>query len=236
MKQCKGSNIIDIEDINSWPTDVTEALNNNQDLSQCLLGKKVHIYHATKLLPYEVTSINTNGLQGLTRKSMINKINEAVENCYIDESSADKLLRGYYFNGGYEKDLLESDYPDERTDFLSLVLTKNALSCEHDLHKMLYDWGGEVLKLELEVNPDRATESRLESMGQPSIVVAHLTLEESILKSNYTIESTFCDIFTTSKELGHNEISIERINSDDICRVLNPWDSEWDTIRHPLCL
>lgn len=181
------------------------------------------VYHGTRLLDHEVTSIRQGGLQLTGEELVSGRIDAAWAAGAISDEDRDHLLRGNLFGGG--------EYVANREGqvcfFMSRLVFDDAVA---SIWRPMATWGGEVIYFGSGISGE--LESRLRQLGTPSIVVAGIDVSESwrVFLASPGILHSF-----VGKKLGLKPYDCDIFYRDIVpgTRILDIWqpgDSEFD--RH----
>lgn len=178
---------IDVDDRRTWPRAVRDAVrlvadrlagtasytsdlrpgDGEEDRFRAQLPGPLRAYHATRLLPHEVSDIREHGLRPLTRDLVHRRVDDALAHGHITLQERDAL---------HGVNVFDTHDADGRRDQVCLFLSRRVL--DEDIAavwRLLTIWGGEGIHM-----ADGSTEFRplLTSLGQPAIVVVDVDLHE----------------------------------------------------------
>lgn len=235
-------NIIDIDDQETWPTELLELVDHwtsncrdaggytldlpiplefDKKLQTILNGRLLRAYHCTRLLPHEKSMIESLGLRALSVELVKDRIRSAEDNGDISSSVATELLESNVFNLG------EGKYREKQ---VCLILSKRLFRNSPDLcERLLSTWGGEAIYKLLE-NPD--LQSKLKILGAPTVVVARIELSNTC--SEHSIYPMLLKTFVGSNlDLtdAHADVFYRLpIPRENIEQILQPGDRSYDSL------
>jgi hypothetical protein len=179
--------LIDVDDPASWPplvrawaaeqadrlrgsANFTEDLrffpDRDEEFRARLAGRKLRVYHATRLLDHEVSWIREHGLRPLTRELVEERIEAAHQHGYLTAAERERLLAENVFALGYAQD---------REGLVNLVIGRRGYDDDPtDVTPLLSAWGGEGIYRAAE-----GLEEYLARLGRPAIVAAAVDLSGS---------------------------------------------------------
>jgi hypothetical protein len=176
------------DDIRTWPAPVRErckqlalfAERNPEYVSDLNLdtagedefrarfrSHRVIAFHATRLLPHELESISTVGLRQLTPDLMEQKIDDAARHGFLSDSERARFHQAHVFSSG--------EHLNREARVCFFLSEKTMKERSQGLVPLLLSWGGEAIKMSSKGHELRA---RLRELGQPTIVVAAIRLDE----------------------------------------------------------
>lgn len=178
---------VDPDDVSTWPRELRDTLAqfvagvepaetyasdlemplSDEQVIALLRGRPLRVYHATRLLPHEVESVQCDGLRALKPEHAERRIDGAVAAGAITVEEADCLRAQTVFATGYD---------GVREGQVCAVLGQTAFSEDwRGVWALLTTWGGEAIYMHAEAD----TQARLRSLGAPSVVVLDLPLTEA---------------------------------------------------------
>ncbi len=185
--------VVDVDEPSTWPeavlrraeawsaslTGSTKATGDldltPEDETRLLLdldGRRMLVYHATRLLPHEVAGIRATGLSLASQDLVRRRVSEAFEAGTIDRHLRDILWESHVFN--------DSDRGDNRIGRISLVLSRKPFDQRpNGFHYLLSEWGGELITMSVKGSELR---KELQRLGRPAIVVAAVNLRDGPAK------------------------------------------------------
>lgn len=180
--------VVDVDEPQTWPMPVMEWVNDRArrlsghatvganlgmalvedepELLALLRGSKLLVYHATRLLDYEATSVRRDGLRMLTLELVCDRVDQAYVAGHLDARQRHRLRNNSVF-------ALQAS--DGREGQVCFSLSRTAYDeSPHGVHSLLSLWGGEA------VYWAHADDADPPSMGTPTIVVARLLVDPSV--------------------------------------------------------
>ncbi|WP_037305761.1 hypothetical protein [Amycolatopsis orientalis] len=145
-------------DLDLWERDA--------EVRRLLDGYLLRGYHATRLLAHETDNIRAHGLRLFDAKLGTARLDTAVEHGYLTTDEHATLIQGMALTSN-------------RVGQICLFLSKTTLTEDAEgLNLLLAAWGGEAIYMP-HVHTDNPINTKLRSIGIPSIVVALLDLRAS---------------------------------------------------------
>lgn len=158
-----------------------------EDWHNLLEGRPLRSYHATRLLPHEVDSIRTKGLQALSPGLLDTRIDDAERLGYIDKPQASVMRSANLFAQGRSKG---------RTGLVGSILGRGTLRHRAAVQGLLCCWGGEALH-----GHDRDRQQMTSQIGAPSLVILNQAMPIGVKTS------LFPDLVTTFREAYQSPIA-----------------------------
>ena len=178
--------VIDVDDRRTWPeriqtcvdewathyrgttkytADLPVPLEDEAAFRALFRGHLLRVYHCTKLLPYELAMIKTDGLRPLSANLVLDRINAARAAGVFSHDEAEELRRGHVFAMGEHQ---------HRNSQVCFLLSKGMFRYHRDgCAPLLGTWGGEAI---YRASGTQHLQERLRSIGVPTVVQAAVDL------------------------------------------------------------
>jgi hypothetical protein len=232
---------IDVDRPDSWPGDVAETVQEQAErlagtteyagdlelsyddedtFVDLLAGRRLRMYHCTRLLDVEVDAVREQGLRVLSRELMADKIRAAVDVGALTAAEGEQLGRAHVFAVG------EHDNRDQR---VCLVLSARPLDSKpHGVRPLMRTWGGEALSMS---SGALAWRDRLEQLGRPTVVVVDVRLTAGAGHSVYPgVLKTFVGA-ALGLEVGADVHYRAAVPGSSVVEVWRPGDASYDVLR-----
>ena len=139
----------------------------------------IAVYHATKLLEHEIESVNSLGLQAVSKIMLTARITQALSHECITA-----VFAKYLIDHG-----LRSASESNREGKISVFTSRLALRRKYGLQRQFNLWGGEALRNKFEDGHD--VFETLRSIGEPAVVKGFVNLESQEGVERYFFDLTF---------------------------------------------
>lgn len=181
------------------------------------IDSPLRMYHCTRLLECEVTSVRQLGLRALTPELVEHRISQALTVGALTTESAAELRR---------KNVFRTGDADGRQGQVCLILSRCPLVEDAGVKPLLSSWGGEALSM-------AATETRplLESLGRPTVVVVDVDLRW--VESCHAYPGVLKTFIATRLGLGRRGASVHYMGSvppEAVTAVWRPGDRWYDAL------
>lgn len=183
------SSVIDLDDPATWPVDEADFLSTIEDATwhrssprayaehdrlAKVLQLRLRLFHATRLLPHETTSIETYGLRRLSHDLRLERLERAHE-AYPELLDAETLA--LLLNRGP----LTWNPQAKRLGAIRLAAPLSYINGSAEVAEHLSYWGGESIRLYLCSDGDRDAQcreaiSRLSEESTPTLVELHVPI------------------------------------------------------------
>jgi hypothetical protein len=204
----------------------TNVFGNDDDdrLRSLIAPNHVLVYHATKLLPHEITLIESDGLMPLTPELVELKINHAVLSDFLTDWQGEELLNGSSFRTRAD---------EQRSNQICLILGCNVLYENHSgFTKLLNIWGGESIN---HTDAGEKHERHLMEIGIPAIIKLGIPVGPDVdLGQDYPLRKPFYGNFLKRPESITIRWEGSLIPSEWILDILKPGDFEFDAFNLPI--
>ncbi|OXM59300.1 hypothetical protein [Amycolatopsis vastitatis] len=155
-----------IDDPAEFPCSDLGLWEREAEVHQLLDGYLLRGYHATRLLAHETDTIRAHGLRLFDDKLGTDRLDTAVKRGYLTKDEHATLIQSMAL-------------VDNRVGQICFFPSKTTLTEDAGgLNLLLAAWGGEAIYMP-HVHTDNPMNTKLRSMGIPSIVVAQLDLRSS---------------------------------------------------------
>jgi hypothetical protein len=230
--------VVSLDDQASWPEpivrhvqELARRLKTEQGMSRyklqmegedsfrlLLSGHLVRAYHATRLLPHEISAIRSNGLRLLTPGLVRDRIHEAHAHGFIKDSEVTLLEQTHVY--------AKARRSRGRHGQVSLFLSRAPLHHSYSgLGRLFGVWGGEAISW----HANKSLELRLMDLGTPAMVLADIDISGGWKKhlAAPALHRIFLDEYLESGT-GEGELHYTSpIPPERIADVWTPEAAEW---------
>jgi hypothetical protein len=236
--------VISVDDARTWPADVRTAVRelaeryegvteHTSDLAQeitleeeagfrrALRDRSVKVYHATRLLDYEMERIRLEGLQPASVTLAVSRIEAAQAAGFIDTEERAAILSGGFF----ARESLE-----HREGNVCFFSSRKVLDDVSPIWSLMTTWGGEIIYFDLRHDPRIGP--RLKALGRPAIVVAGIDLSDTgpVRHAFPGVAAAF-----VGKRLGLHDPDMDIFHAGVAGEILDIWtpgDKDYDQHRN----
>ena len=233
--------VIDVDDEATWTADIrarvscwadryrgtTEYANDlplrleaEAGFRELFRGRRLRVYHCTKLLPHEVLTIQEQGLRPLSADLLQERISAAREFGALSNLEADQLLAGHVFARN------EHQYREKQICF---ILSKRVLRYQrHGCEPLLTTWGGEGVYA---ASGTQGLRKRLLSIGTPTVIQARIDLFSDGEHHFFSaLHKTFVGVALGLDNAGSDVFYRAAVPAGDIERFIHAGDAEFEAL------
>jgi hypothetical protein len=233
---------VDVDDAETWPREIIDivaqwaedcrgateyssdlplALEDEPRFRQLLSGRLVRAYHCTRLFPHEVGLVREVGLRPLSPALLSDRIDAAEAAGAISTVEAENLRAAHVFATG------ERGY---RANKVCLILSRRMFRDSlGGCLPLLTTWGGEGIYMS-----SKGVRLRpwLESLGTPTVVVAHLDLSDNAAghRTFPPLHNVFVGAALDLPHVGADVLYMSPVLPEHIERILQPGDSDYEML------
>jgi hypothetical protein len=229
---------VDIDDLTSWPAEVAELVDDYADrhrgrtshtsdleirpdderlMDAALAGHRLVVYHCTRLLPHEEGMVRSQGLRLLTADLVRERIDAAQAHGYLTNEEVDAFHGSHVFATGEEA---------YRANGADVIVGNWALEEEWGVNPLLSIWGREAMYM----SSRSIEEARLEQLGRPAIIVAHLDYDppDRIAWWSRTLLRGFVGKRLGLEQPGTQMKLVEPLHPEEIADIWHPGMNAYD--------
>lgn len=206
-----------VEDTSDIPPDLPGVL----DVADVLVGKRVRVFHAARLLSHEVVEIQAGGLSVLTLDLQARKLDAARDRRYISSQDAERLRAARALRGA--------------ADFRRAAMLWAAASMRpfdrspHGVRRLLPYWGGEGM---YRAHEGTDLGAKLLTLGTPTLVRCTVAVDPAKERWSPSLAQVLVGTRAGFDDVGADVKMFESAPTASIEGCSQPDDPEYDT--HPL--
>lgn len=231
---------LDIDDDATWPEEIRlaieqiivdrpeilEAKNDDEllltfdernQIEDLLTRVPIVVYHATRLLPHEIESVNRDGLKPLSNDLVSSRINGAVASGDLDKKVAIRLR---------EAGLSDADDENRRAQ-ICFATSRNAIRSRYHFQNLFGYWGGEVIYGNFIDDYDMRAHL---SIGQPTLIKALVHLDAPTI-SYFNFDPILCLVAVKAGVRAEGTIHLSSLPLQSILEVITPNHPNWKVIQ-----